>query len=293
MQEEEQEKTPEVHSDILPKIVAIIGQTASGKSDLAVEYALAHNGEIISADSRQIYKGLDIGTGKITHEEMRGIPHHMLDILSLGQEYSVAAYVHDVVPIIDDIISRGKMPILCGGTSQYVHAVIYAYTFPKNIENEAYEKIVSEKNNDELYALLSEKDATRAEEIGKQNRRRLIRALSILESGNSITPLVQTLRYDAHVIEMEVERDTLRERIKTRIDTRIEKGMLEEVKKVLEYTQDEEILKRYGLEYVELGNYIQGLCTLEEAKEKLFFATWHYAKRQKTYNKKYFAKDRG
>ena len=172
------------------EVVVIIGPTASGKSDFAVEYALSHNGEIISADSRQLYRGLDIGTGKITREEMKGIPHHMLDVCDIGEKFSVAEYVRLALPILEDIRARGKTTIICGGTGHYVDALIYKDTFPQIPPNETLRKELEGKTTEELFEELTSCDPDRAKTIDKHNRVRLIRALEIVTStGKPIPPL--------------------------------------------------------------------------------------------------------
>lgn len=272
----------------LPKIIAVIGPTASGKSDFAVELALKINGEIISADSRQIYRDLDLGTGKITKEEMRGVQHHMLDIVNPGEAFSVTLYVEQALPIIHDILARGKTPILCGGTGQYIHAILYETSFPKVPPNEALRKSLETKTVEELFTILQEKDSTRALTIDRHNKVRLVRALEILKQEKTIKPLSLRERFSFHIYEMSVEDTLLRKRIEKRIQKRIDLGMLDEIKKVIAMNLSEEKLARCGLEYVELGNYIQNKCSLSEAKQKLFYAIWHYAKRQKRWNIKYF-----
>lgn len=274
-----------------PRIIAVIGPTASGKSDFAVEYALKHNGEIISADSRQIYRGLDLGTGKITKEEMRGVPHYMLDIKNPGEDFSVAEYVKMTLPIIDDIFSRGKTPIICGGTGQYIYAVLYKQSFPKVLANKTLRDELEKKSTEELFAELSTKDPARASTIDKHNKVRLIRALEILSTLDAVpqqeTPM---RRFSFHTYNLNPSDETIRNRIVKRIEKRIDNGMLDEVKKVLEMNLSNVKLERLGIEYAELGKYLRGECTLSEAKEKLITKTYRYAKRQKTWNKKYFPK---
>lgn len=270
-------------------VIAIIGPTASGKSDFAVEYALKHDGEIISADSRQIYRGLDIGTGKITREEMKGVPHHMLDIKEPGESFSVAEYASRALPIIEDILSRGKTPILCGGTGQYVHAVLYKQEFPKVLADEELRKVLERKSAEELFAELSRKDPARAETIDKHNKVRLVRALEILSKLPQVPSIVPPEpRFDFKLYATNPNSDTLRKRIVERLEKRLSEGMLGEVKNVLALDLPKEKLARCGIEYVELGKHLRGECSLEDAKKALIAKIWQYAKRQKTWNKKYF-----
>jgi tRNA dimethylallyltransferase len=272
-----------------PRIIAIIGPTASGKSDFAVEYALTHNGEIISTDSRQVYKGLDIGTGKITKEEMRDVKHYMLDVYEKGEEVSVVRFKNDALPMIEKILFEGKTPILCGGTGQYLDALIYENTVPEVPPNQTLRNELSQKTKEDLYALLFKKDLRRASTIDKDNPVRLVRALEILEYKDHIpesTPL--QLRYDVEMYIMSPSREVLRDRIKRRIEKRLFSGMVEEVGNLLkekEYSEKE--LKKFGIEYYLIARYLRQEITEQEMKERLFFAIYHYAKRQQVWNKKY------
>ncbi|MEN9881288.1 MAG: tRNA delta(2)-isopentenylpyrophosphate transferase, tRNA dimethylallyltransferase [Candidatus Parcubacteria bacterium] len=273
----------------LPKVIAVIGPTASGKSDFAVEYALAHNGEIISTDSRQVYEGLDIGTGKITHDEMKGVPHHMLDVYAPGEEVSVVRFRDDALPIIEDIFARGKTPIICGGTGQYLDALIYNETLPQVPPNATLRRELSHKTKEELFIMLQTSDSTRAKTIDKDNPARLIRALEIINHQNFVPKQQKPeLRYTIEMYIMAPSRDVLRDRIKRRIEKRLHQGMLEEVSTLLEkkiYSEQE--LKRFGIEYYLIARYLRGELLEDEMKEKLFYAIYHYAKRQETWNKKY------
>ena len=273
-----------------PQIIAAIGPTASGKSDFAVNLAQKVNGEIISADSRQIYKGLDIGTGKITKEEMKGIKHYMLDICDIGEDFSVAKYVEIALPIIEDCLSRGKTPILCGGTGQYIHAILYKTTFPKVLANEKLRNDLEKKSIGELFLMLKEKDETRANNIDKNNKVRLIRALEILSELKEIPQITSdTPRFNFHIHNMDIKNEIIKERITERLEKRLKIGLLDEVKNVLSMDLEKIKLEHLGLEYVELGKYIKGETTLENAKEILITKSYQYAKRQKTWNKKHFA----
>ncbi len=270
-------------------VIAVIGPTSSGKSDFAVDLALQIDGEIISADSRQIYKGLDIGTGKITINEMRSVKHYMLDILSLGEPFSVVEYVERVLPIIEDIFARGKTPILCGGTGQYVHATLYDVQFPKVLTNQRLREELQEKSERELFALLLEKDRRRAETIDKHNKVRLIRALEILEENESVPKQENPKpRFPFTIYFMNPSRELLRERIAKRLDKRFEEGMLQEVEQLLKHGSTHLWLHKLGLEYRYVSLFLEGKMSFEEMKEKLYFKICQYAKRQMTWNKKYF-----
>lgn len=275
------------------KIVVVAGPTASGKSDFAVDVALKENGEIVSADSRQIYKGLDIGTGKITKEEMKGIPHHMLDVANIGDDFSVAEYAHLARPVLEDILARGKTPIICGGTGQYVDALIYDAEVPAVPPNKTLRDELEKKSADELYAELLAKDSKRASEIDPHNKVRLVRAIEIASVLGSVPPLPKPeLIYDTEFYLMSPTRELLRERITKRLEKRLNQGMIDEVKWVMAKGYNSDTMKRFGLEYEIIGKFLEGAITEEEMKQEIITKSMQYAKRQDTWNKKYlpFAK---
>ena len=269
-------------------IIVVLGPTASGKSDFAVELALKHNGEIISADSRQVYKGLDIGTGKITEEEMKGIPHHMLSVYELADEVSVARYARDAMPILQNILSRGKTPIICGGTGQYIDALIFDTAIPEVGPNMKLREESEEKSTEELYEKLQSLDPRRAESIDKHNRVRLIRALEIIES-IGVVPQQDTpsLRLPTTIYLLAPTRETLRARIAKRLETRLEKGMVEEVKDIVKKGYLSLDMRKFGLEYVSIAKYLEDTITEEEMKQEIITKSMQYVKRQETWNKKY------
>lgn len=270
------------------KVIVVVGPTASGKSDFAVQLAKKVNGEIISADSRQIYRGLDIGTGKITESEMQGVPHHMLDIRNPGDTFSVAEYKEEGEKIIKDIFARNKTPIICGGTGQYIDSLIYSTELPKVKENAELRKHLETLSTDELYSLLTEKDVRRGKEIDKHNKVRLIRALEIIDAlGYVPQQEAPELRYDTEIYLLSPTRELLRERIMKRLIKRIDEGMIDEVKKLKEQNFSQLHMKKFGLEYDVISEYLQGTYSKEEMIEKLYYKIVHYAKRQQTWNKKY------
>ncbi len=271
------------------QIFVVAGPTASGKSDFAVDLALRINGEIISADSRQLYKGLDIGTGKITQEEMRGIPHHMLDICELSETFSVAEYKKLALPILEDIISRGKTPIICGGTGQYIDTLIYNNSLPEVKPNMALRNTLEEKTTDELYQLLVQKDLARATAIDRYNKVRLIRALEIVDTLGVVPKQEHSeFRFPTKLYLMNPNRELLRKRITVRLEKRLHIGMIQEVQNLIEKGyEDEKTLKRFGIEYFVIAEYLKHKLTLEEMKSILINKSMQYAKRQQTWNKKY------
>ncbi len=273
-----------------PHIIVVAGPTASGKSDFAVDLALKRNGEIISADSRQVYTGLDIGTGKITQPEMKGIPHHMLDIVNINDEFSVATFKALATPILLDILARNKTPIICGGTGQYIDALIYDVETPKVGPNHELRKVLEAKNEDELFAELAEKDPYRADTVDRYNKVRLIRALEIVYELGFVPPLhTPTLLYETEFYLMSPSRELLRTRIEKRLEKRLATGMIEEVKKIHEQGFDSEKMKRFGLEYESIAKHLEGKMTEEEMKQDIITKSMQYVKRQETWNKKYLS----
>lgn len=275
------------------KIVVVAGPTASGKSDFAVDLALKENGEVVSADSRQIYKGLDIGTGKITKEEMKGVPHHMLDVVDVGEEFSVAEYARRARPILEDIHARGKMPIICGGTGQYIDALIYDIQLPEVPPRSGLRQELEKKTAEELYGELRLKDPKRASEIDHHNKVRLVRALEIVRELGSVPSLPESkLLYETEFYLMSPSRELLRERITKRLLKRLAVGMVDEVRSIMGKGHAPEQMKKLGIEYHVVGEFLEGKLTEEEMRTQIINKSMQYAKRQETWNKKYlpFAK---
>ncbi|MFA5131743.1 MAG: tRNA (adenosine(37)-N6)-dimethylallyltransferase MiaA [Candidatus Paceibacterota bacterium] len=286
-----------------PKVLVVVGPTASGKSDFAVNLAINLSRvnsrdevgntipiqyEIISADSRQVYKGLDIGTGKITEEEMKGVVHHMLSVYELHDEVSVARYARDTTPILADILSRGKTPIICGGTGQYIDALIFDTTTPPVPPNQKLREELEMLSSEELVARLTTRDPIRSGNIDPHNRVRLIRALEIVDAlGTVPAQTTPTLLYDTEIYLMNPTRELLRERITKRLESRLAIGMIEEVRDVMSKGYTSNDMKKFGLEYVTIGKYLEGALSPEEMKEELVTKSMQYAKRQQTWNKKY------
>ncbi len=273
-----------------PQVIVVAGQTASGKSDFAVALAQKCNGEIISADSRQVYKVLDIGTGKITKEEMKGIPHHMLSVYALGEDVSVATYARDAKPILEDILARGKTPIICGGTGQYIDALIFDTAMPPVPPNKELRAELEKLTTEELVAMLSQADPTRMAAIDPHNRVRLIRALEIIDELGTVPAQSQPkLLYSTKFYLMNPTREVLRERVTKRLENRLAIGMIDEVKNIMAQGYTSEGMKKFGLEYETIGKYLEETLSGEEMKQELITATMQYAKRQQTWNKKYEA----
>lgn len=275
------------------EVVAIVGPTASGKTALSIEIAKQYNGEIINGDSMQIYKGLDIGTAKITEEEMEGVPHHLLSFLEPTDSFSVADYQKLVRAKIKEIQSRGKLPIIVGGTGLYVQAVLYDFQFTdEQIDEEARKAYYAELEKlgpEAMHAKLATLDPKTAETIHPNNTRRVIRALEMIElSGVSKASEAQNrgeIPLYKHLIiglGQNMDREELYDRINRRVDIMMEKGLLEEVKGLWQQNiRGVQSIQAIG--YKELYAYLDGKCSLEEAIEDLKQNSRRYAKRQLTY----------
>lgn len=270
-----------------PKIICIVGPTATGKSDLAVKIAKDIGGEIISADSRQIYKGLNIGTGKITKKEMGGIPHHMIDVADPRKKFTVTKFVFKSKKIIDQIIKRRKVPIVTGGTGFYIDALINGVIFPDVKPDTKLRKELDKKNNSSLYLILKKLDGNRAKQIDPNNKRRLIRAIEIASKLGKIPPITsKKSEYDSLWLGIEVNRDQLKLFIHDRLLKRIKKGMIAEAKKLHSNGLTFKRMAELGLEYKYLAKFLNKEMTKNEMIQKLDTEIWRYAKRQITWFKK-------
>lgn len=270
------------------KIIVICGPTATGKSDYAVKLAKEINGEIISADSRQIYRGMDLGSGKITHKEMCGIPHYGLDIAHPNDEFSVVDFQKYTEPIIADIFTRNKIPILCGGTGFFIDAVINDRQFPIVPPNKKLRAELGEKSVPELHTLLESLDPTYAKIIDRNNSRRLIRAIEIATAVGFVPPLQKTKsRYQTEIIYLDKPDEELRQRIEKRLIMRLEQGMVNEVRNLHDQGVSWERLESFGLEYRYIAEFLQNKITYEKMLEEIKNKSWQYVKRQRTWFKKY------
>ncbi len=273
-----------------PKIIVVVGQTTTGKSDCAVVIARAYQGEIISADSRQVYRGLTIGTGKITKKEMRGIPHHLLDIADPKKQYTVTTYVAEAEKVLQDIIARKKLPIIVGGTGFYIDALTSNTKLPEVPPDLELRARLTGKSAAELYTMLTWLDKNRAETIDAQNPRRLIRAIEIAKHYGSVPPLSPNeSRYDILWIGLKLSPDILRKKIHDRLHIRMKKGMLREAQKLHQHGLSWKRMHELGLEYRFLALYLQKKITKEVLYTQLETAIYHYAKRQMTWFKKHTA----
>lgn len=274
-------------------VVAIVGPTASGKTALSIELAKKYNGEIINGDSMQVYKGLDIGTAKITEEEMEGVPHHLLSFLAPTDSFSVADYQKLVRGKISEIQTRGKRPIIVGGSGLYVQAVLYDFQFTdEQVDEEARKAYYAELEKlgpEAMHAKLAALDPKTAETIHPNNTRRVIRALEMIElSGVSKASEAQNRGeiplYNHLIIGLgqNMDREELYDRINRRVDMMMEKGLLEEVKGLWQQNiRGVQSIQAIG--YKEIYDYLDGKCSLEEAIENIKQNSRRYAKRQLTY----------
>ncbi len=270
-----------------PKIIAILGKTATGKSDLAVLIAKKWDGEVISADSRQIYRGLDLGTGKITKREMMGVPHHLLDIADSKKQFSVSEYKNLADKAIGEIISRGKIPIICGGTGLYIDAVLKNIVVPEVPPNKKLRKELERKTVPQLFVILKKLDSRRAKEIDANNPRRLIRAIEIATALGKVPNLaVRPPSWDILKIGLDLKDDELKKRIHLRLLSRIKKGMVAEAKNLHKNGLSWKRLESLGLEYKYLSLYLQSKITKNEMLLGIEKETWQYAKRQATWFKR-------
>lgn len=269
-------------------VLAIVGPTASGKSFLADLIAEDFDGDVISVDAMQVYKGMDIGTAK-TPVELRRVPLRMVDVCEAGIDYSVQVFQNDCRSIIDDELTAGQTPVLCGGTGLYLNAVIDEMVFPHGEKGDAkrslYEELSSEIGADRLHALLEERDPASAALIHPNNVRRVIRALEMLDEGKSYAEHNRGLKtraphYEALIWGLTMDRGRLYERIEARVDQMMADGLLEEVKSLVENGLDRRSTAGQAIGYKELLDYVDGSCSLDEAVANIKQRTRRYAKRQ-------------
>ena len=265
------------------KILVILGPTATGKSDLAVELALKFNGEIISADSRQVYKGMDLGTGKITKKEMRDVPHYMLDIVNPNSVYNVAKYKAKAEKIIADIIKREKLPIICGGTGFYIDSLVKNIFLPDVPPDYKLRKKLEKDNCEKLMKQLKKLDPKIAKTIDSKNKVKIIRAIEIAKKLGKVPEIKFKPIYDAIQIGLIAPDKILKERIKTRLLKRIKLGMLREGKKLHKQGLSWKRMEALGLEYRYMARHLSGKISLEQMINELNSKIWQFARRQKTW----------
>lgn len=271
------------------KVIAIVGPTAVGKTSLSIELAKQFNGEIISGDSMQVYRGLDIGTAKVTAEEMEGIPHHLIDVRDVDESYSAADFQKAARKAIQEISDRGKLPIIVGGTGLYIQSLLWDYKLGNEGELEddslraKYEAFAEENGNLALWEKLQLTDPLAAEKIHCNNRKKMIRALEVFElTGHSILePKEQPKElYDSFLIGLNTDRSILYQRINQRVDLMVEQGLLAEAKNL---AKNPTVQAAQGIGYKEFFPYLSGGSSLEAALEEVKLHSRRYAKRQLTW----------
>ena len=262
------------------KIIAILGATASGKSDLAVTLAQKFNGEVVSADSRQVYIGMDIGSGKITKKEMKGVPHHLLSIASPKRNFSAGQYQKKADQIINQILKKSKLPIICGGSNFYINTITKGLVMPSTKPDYKLRSKLNKKSNEELYKILKNLDPLRAKNIDKNNPRRLIRAIEVAPSA----PLKEDPKYDC--LELAIKKDNLKFLIKKRIDKRIKIGMIKEVKRLRISGLSWQRIENFGLEYKWIAIYLQNRISKQNMIDGILQSSIKLAKSQNSWLKK-------
>lgn len=277
-------------NSLRPKVVVITGATGSGKSGLAIRLAREFNGEIISADSVQVYKGLDIGSGKVTNQEMQGITHYNLDVLNPDESYSAGRFSADVDGYIAKITAKGKLPIVVGGTTMYVKAWLENYDFFGSVNSEqSRQKYIDQANEQSisLHELLRRKDEKLAENVHENNVKRILRYLQIADNGGKIEDNISQTsvndKYDILALRLDVERDVLYDKINHRVDQMVQDGLLDEVKALYDKYGEVDSLKT--IDYKEMVSYLKGEMTFDEAVDKAKQHSRNYAKRQITFMK--------
>ena len=270
----------------LKKIVVILGPTASGKTDLSIKLAKKFNGEVVSADSRQVYKGMDIGTGKITKKEMKEIPHYLLDVVSPSKKFSVAQYQKLALKNIDKISKKNKIPFLVGGSPFYIYSVLEGWTFPKLKPDWDLRKKLEKKSCEELFKILKKIDLKRSKNIDKKNKRRLVRAIEIVKKLGKVPLLKKEIKFDSLIIGLKKPKQEVKALIRKRLHKRLKQGMVEETRRLRKQGISWKRLESFGLEYKWIALYLQkkidhiGMISLLQKDIE------HFAKRQMTWFKK-------
>lgn len=279
------------------RVYIVIGPTASGKTARSLDIAEAENGEVISVDSRQVYRMLDIGTEKISMDDMRGIPHHLINIRNPEEVYSAHDFVTDCRRLISEIHARGKVPVLAGGTHFYIDALLFGLP-QAPAKNDALRERLEAYSADELYDMVLAKDKKRAETLDPKNKRRLVRALEILETKESVPPRVRSTEFfdtfDVYTEVINPDRETLRSRIDARLQETIARGLVSETARIRDYLTTiyrskslaDKRLDEFGLEYKVTAQVLRGEVAEEELFSILSSKLWHLARRQKSWIRK-------
>ncbi len=270
------------------KMIIILGPTSCGKSDLAVQIAKKFNGEIISADSRQVYKGMDIGSGKITKKEMRGIPHHLLSIASPKRNFSANRFQKLAQKEIKKIWRKNKLPIICGGTAFYIDSLLGDIQISPVKPNLELRKKLEKLSAEKLFNKLKKMDPKRAKNIDRKNKRRLIRAIEIAMSNIDTKKEKEKFISKNNYLKIGIKRspEKLKKRIEHRLNSRLKKGMIDEIKNLKKIGLSWQRIDNFGLEYRFVSRYLRGIITKKEMIEKILSESWKFAKRQMTWWKR-------
>lgn len=271
-----------------PHIIVICGPTATGKTNYAIELAKKINGEVISADSRQVYKGMDIGSGKATVQETQGVPHHLIDVISPKKVFTVSDFQKLGTQAINDVIARGKVPIICGGTGFYIDALVNQSVIPNVPPNKKLRLELNKESAIKLFELLLRLDKRRAQDIDSKNKVRLIRAIEIAKTLGKVpkVSINAAAKYDVEWIGIDRDDSVLKERIEKRLMERFDQGMIEEVQALNTSGISWRRLLSFGLEYRYITLFLQNKISKEEMIERLKTEIWQYAKRQRTWFKR-------
>src|SRR3989339_949990 len=279
--------------DIMQKLIVILGPTASGKSDIAVALAKKFEGEIISADSRQVYKGLNIGTGKITKKEMKGVKHHLLDVVNPKKRFTASDFVRLTNLTVVQIVSRGKVPIVCGGTGFYIDALLGDKQIPEVPPNPKLRGKLEKKSASELFEILKKLDPVRASNIDAKNPRRLVRAIAICRALGRVPKLQienskSEIRNKFEIIKIgvKISNEELKKRVNKRIEKWFRMGLLKEVQNLHKNGLSWKRMGEIGLEYKIVSLFLQNKISKSEMIERMQIETYQYAKRQLTWFKR-------
>lgn len=275
----------------MKKILVIVGPTGVGKTKLSVALAKQYNGEIISGDSMQVYRNMDIGTAKISEHEMQGVPHYFIDSHDFDEDYNVKVFQEQARVYVDDIIARGKLPIICGGTGLYIKSMIYDYTFLDQEKDESFLQFLKERSYSELWSMLEVVDPKTAKTLHKHNHQRIIRALCMAHEGQKKSDILEKQEhkpiYDAYIIGLTMDRQRLYERINDRVDIMIEQGLKQEIQRLYELKKEDvwDLQSFKGIGYKEWKPYYDKQESEEACIEKIKKNSRNFAKRQYTWFK--------
>jgi tRNA dimethylallyltransferase len=268
------------------KIIVILGPTATGKSKLAIKLAQEFRGEIVSADSRQVYKEMDIGTDKISKEEMEGIPHYLLDVIDPQERFNVVQYQKLATRTINNILARGKIPFLVGGSPFYIYSIVYGWQFPSIEINKKIRTTLQEKSSEELSKILFKLDRKRFKQIDKKNKRRIIRAIEIAQQLGTVPSRQSKALFNSLLIGIKVSFPELKIRINQRLKKHLWDGMIEEIKELRNQGISWERLDNFGLECRWISRYLRGEIDKKTMEAKLQKDIEHFAKKQMTWFKR-------